>query len=165
MNFGQMDIGPYYWVGHSKNGIDYYAGQTFTSPASGILKKIKIYTSIVYGTSDATLTIYNFNSENHTWTEKEGEAVKKITKSLESQWVEFELPPIHVLKNGQYGFKIECAGNGMIAIAECPWSTKNPYKEGVEWVGSSLYKEGRFQEDFDFAFGAEIETSPDAKFI
>ncbi|HEX8677714.1 MAG TPA: hypothetical protein VF700_10870, partial [Segetibacter sp.] len=64
-----------------------------------------------------------------------------------------------------YAFKLSCKGPGMMAIAECPWNITNPYAEGVEWVGSSFFKEGNFNKDFDLAFEAEIVASPNVKFI
>src|SRR3954463_11364937 len=82
--FGFKEIGPYYWVGNCKNGIDYYAGQTFQAPVSGLLKRIKLFSSVVFGPSDATLSIYKFDSANHTFEEKQSESTRHITKALES---------------------------------------------------------------------------------
>ncbi len=162
--FGYKEIGPYYWVGNCNNGIDYYAGQTFRAPVQGILKSIKLYSSVVYGSTDATLSIYEFDEINFTWKEKRAETTKSITKEQESQWIEFELPELEVKKDGYYAFKLSCKGTGMIGIAECPWNKTNPYAEGVEWVGSSL-QEGNFHKDFDLAFEGEIEASFNIKFI
>lgn len=164
ISFGNKDIGPYYWVGSCKN-IDYYAGQTFRSPAQGILKSIKLFPSVVSGTADAILSVYEFDATNFTWKEKRAEIVKCITKEQESQWIEFKLPELEVKKDNYYAFKICCKGEGMVAIAECPWSITNPYSEGVEWVGSSTSKEGNFYKDFDLAFEAEIESSSNIQFI
>ncbi len=163
--FGFKEIGPYYWVGNGKNGIDYYAGQTFCAPVQGILKSIKLFFSVVYGSTDATLSIYEFDAVNYTWKEKRAEATKFITKAQESQWIAFDLPEVQVKKDGCYAFKLSCRGSGMLAIAECPWNVTNPYAEGVEWVGSSYLKEGNFNKDFDLAFEGEIEASSDIKFI
>ena len=165
VTFGNTQLGPYYWVGNCKNGINYYAGQTFKTPAEGVLKGIKVFSSIIHGTAEATLSIYEFDAVNHTWKEKRGETIKRITKALENQWINFDLSGIEVKQGAHYGFKITCDGDGMVAIAECPWKISNPYKDGLEWVGSSYMKEGKFQEDFDFAFEGEIETSADAQFI
>lgn len=165
ISFGIKEVGPHYWIGNSNNGIDYYAGQTFTAPVQGLLKSIKLFTSIVTGYVDATLTIYEFNGTTYTWKQKRAETTKSIDKNMESQWIEFELPDLEVNKNEGYGFKLSCKGPGMIAIAECPWCVTNPYPEGVEWVGSSSLQEGNFHKDFDLAFEGEIEASPDIKFI
>ncbi len=163
-SFGYKEIGPYYWVGNCKN-IDYYAGQTFRAPAQGILKSIKLFSSVVYGTTDATLTLYEFDPIDYLWKEKRAETTKYITKAQESQWIEFNLPEVEVMKDAYYAFKICCKGTGMVAIAECPWNITNPYSEGVEWVGSSYFQEGNFHKDFDLAFEAEIEASSDIQFI
>lgn len=161
---GFKEIGPYYWVGNCKN-VDYYAGQTFRAPAQGILKSIKLFSSVVYGSTDATLSLYEFDPINFTWKEKRAEITKYITKANESQWINFDLPDVEVKKDGYYAFKLSCKGSGMLAIAECPWNITNPYAEGVEWVGSSSRQEGNFNKDFDLAFEAEIEASSNAQFI
>jgi hypothetical protein len=163
--FGLKKIGPYYWVGNCDNGIDYYAGQTFRAPAQGILKSIKLYSSIVSNSTDATLSVYEFDAINFTWKEKRAEVKKYITKAQESQWIEFNLPELKVKKDNYYAFKLCCNGPGMLAIAECPWDITNPYPEGVEWVGSSYLKEGNFNKDFDLAFEGEIESSSNIQFI
>lgn len=163
--FGVKEIGPYYWVGNCKNGIDYYAGQTFQAPESGLLKRIKLFSSVVYGPSDATLTIYKFDGANHTFKEKQSETTRHITKAHENQWLDFDLPDVKVDKNEHYAFKLSCKGGGMLAIAEAPWNRPNPYAEGVEWIGSSFAEEGSFHKDFDLAFEGEIESSVNAKFI
>ncbi|MDB5247456.1 MAG: hypothetical protein JWQ40_1850 [Segetibacter sp.] len=163
--FGFKEIGPYYWVGNCKNGIDYYAGQTFRAPANGILKSIKIFSSVVYGSSNATLSIYEFDSATYSWKEKRAESTKYITKAHESQWIEFQFPDVEVDKDSCYGFKLSCTGEGMLAIAECPWHITNPYPDGVEWVGSSSLQEGNFHKDFDLAFEGEIEASLNRQFI
>ncbi|WP_018615142.1 hypothetical protein [Segetibacter koreensis] len=162
--FGFKEIGPYYWVGNCKN-VDYYAGQTFRAPAHGILKSIKLFSSVVSGSADATLSLYEFDEINFTWKEKRAETTKYITKEQESQWIEFDFPDVEVKKDGYYAFKVSCKGGGMVAIAECPWNITNPYPEGVEWVGTSFLKEGNFHKDFDLAFEGEIEELSNAKFI
>lgn len=155
--FGAKEIGPYYWVGHCQNGVDYYAGQTFKAPANGMLKRIKLFSSIVYGKTDATLSLYEFDNLSHTWKEKRAEVHYHVTKAMEGQWINFELPDMAVNKDGNYAFKISCESGGMLAIAECPWNVTNPYAEGEEWIGSSKAVEGNFHKDFDLAFQAEIE--------
>lgn len=163
--FGFKEIGPYYWVGHCKNGVDYYAGQTFRAPAYGLLKSIELFSSVVYGSADATLSVYEFDAINFTWKKKRAETTKSITKAQESQWIKFNLPDVEVDKDKYYAFKICCTGAGMLAIAECPWNITNPYAEGVEWMGSSFLQEGNFNKDFDLAFEGEIEVLSDVQFI
>ena len=163
--FGVKEIGPYYWVGNCKNGIDYFAGQTFKAPATGFLKRIKLFSSVVYGPSNATLTIYKFDNAKHFFKEKQSACTRHITKAHENQWLDFELSNVKVDKDSHYAFKIECKGGGMLAIAECPWSIQNPYPEGEEWIGSSFAGEGSFHKDFDLAFEGEIESSLNSQFI
>ncbi len=154
---GLKDIGPYYWVGHCLNGIHYYAGQTFKSTSTGRLKSIKIFTSIVYGNSNARLSLYEFDQANHIWKEKKADAYRYITKAMEGEWVNFEFK-INLMKDVNYAFRISAEGGGMVAVAECTWTKMNPYADGEEWIGSSIKQEGYFHKDFDLAFEAEIEA-------
>lgn len=164
VSFGVKEIGPYYWVGTCRNGVNYFAGQTFRAPAGGVLKRIKLFSSIVYGASNATISIYSFDNTNHAFKEKQSQTTKYVSKANESQWIEFDIPNMKVDKDSYYAFKIQCAG-GMLAVAECPWNIPNPYEEGVEWIGSSSSIEGSFYKDFDLAFEGEIEASPNAQFV
>jgi hypothetical protein len=163
--FGVKEIGPYYWVGHCENGVNHSAGQTFQAPVSGVLKRIKLFSSVVYGASNTTLSIYKFDKSNYTFAEKQSETTKHITKANENQWIEFDFLNVMVDKDSHYAFKIECKGEGMLAIAECPWHMQDPYAEGVEWIGSSSSGDGSFYEDFDLAFEGEIGPSLNTKFV
>ena len=165
VSFGNSNIGPYYWVGHCHNGVDYYAGQTFQIPEKGVLQKIKLYCSLIQGSPHATLSIYDFDEVNHIWKSKRNETIKTITPSFENQWIEFEIQGIEVHKGECYGFKLTCQKGGMMALAECPWDKPNPYAEGEEWVGSSSLPEGKFQKEFDFAFQGEIDISTKTQFL
>ena len=155
--FGATDIGPYYWVGLCKNGIDYYVGQTFKAPANGLLSRIKLFPSIVFGATTATLSVYEFDQQNYSWKSKCAEASQFIPKGMEGNWINFDLKGLMVNKNYNYAFKLSAKSGGMLAIAECPWNIINPYADGEEWIGSSQQEEGNFHKDFDLAFEGEIE--------
>jgi hypothetical protein len=154
--FGYKNIGPYYWVGHCDNGIDYYAGQTFKAPANGKLRCIRLFASMVYGNTDATLSVFEFDRYHHSWKQKRAEARQHVTKAMEGQWINFEIPGVVVNKDDAYAFKLSCNSGGMLAIAECPWTIMNPYADGEEWIGSSQRVQGNFHKDFGLAFEAEI---------
>ncbi len=153
---GAREIGPYYWVGHCKNGIDYLAGQTFTAPANGKLKSIKLFASMVYGDTEASLSVFEFDRQARSWREKKVEVKTFVDKAMEGGWVEFNLPDVPVTNGACYGFKLSCNSGGMLAIAEAPWHTFNSYTGGEQWIGSSIEKEGNFHQDFDLAFEAEF---------
>lgn len=163
--FGVKDIGPYYWVGNCKNGIDYYAGQTFKAPVTGRLKRIKLFSSVVYEQSQATLSVHAFDNTSHTFSQKQCESTRYISKGFENQWIDFDLYDVMVKKDEHYAFKLQCKGGGMVAIAECPWNLTDPYTDGVEWTGSSVSTDGTFYREFDLAFEGEIESSLNAQFI
>ncbi len=156
---GSKQIGPYYWVGHNKNGIDYYAGQTFKSPTSGKISTIKLFTSMVYGETEAKLSIYEFDSASHQWKNKKGEVKTFVNKNMEGNWIAFDLKDIDVKNGAEYAFKISCNNGGMLAIAESPWHTFNQYADGEEWIGSSESEKGNFYNDFDLAFEVEFEPA------
>ena len=163
--FGVKEIGPYYWIGSGNTCVRYYAGQTFKIPATGTLKKIKLFFSIVSGDPNTTLSIYSFDNFNYTFLEKFTEVKLAITKADENRWIDFNIPELPVKKDAYFAFKLSCNETGMLAIAECPWNIQNPYRDGVQWTGSSLNEAGSFSNDFDFAFEGEIELSPNAQFI
>lgn len=152
---GSTEIGIYYWVGLCDNGVDYYAGQTFKAPADGVLSRIKLFPSMVYGDTHATLKLFEFDEQAQTWREQRGHTECSVTKAMEGQWVNFELNGLTVNKNKHYAFKLSCNNGGMLAIAESPWR-KDSVAEGTQWIGSSQKKEGVFHRDFSLAFQAEI---------
>lgn len=156
IRFGSTEIGMYYWVGNCGNGVEYYAGQTFKAPANGMLRTIKLFPTMVYGNTSATLQVYEFDVVSHTWQQHCGTTECAVTKDMEGQWISFNLDGLQVNKNGSYAFRLSCNDGGMLAIAECPWNIANPYSEGEEWIGSSQKTDGTFHKDFDLAFEAEI---------
>jgi len=163
--FGTRDIGPYYWVGRSESGVQYYAGQTFQAPATGQLKHIQLFAPVVHRPSGATLGIYQFDNTTNTFGKKLSEITKEITKGDENKWIDFTIADLKVEKNQFYAFKINSIDLGMFAIAECPWSAADPYVEGIQWTGTSTNPHGLFHKDFDFAFQGAIEASADTQFI
>lgn len=165
VHFGIKELGPHYWVGKCKNGTEYYASQTFKIPASGILNKIKLFASQIYGLPEATLSIYKFDADHLIWREEQLTCKKSITSFMENQWITFILPPFIVSKNEHFGLKLMCSGTGMMAIAECPWHSFDPCPDGAEWKGYSLSADGKFQVDFNFAFEGEIDTLSHPQFF
>ncbi len=154
---GNTETGHYYWVGHCKNDVDYYIGQTFKTIGAGKLKSIKLFPTLVYGNTEAHLSIFEFDQTSHSWQQQKGSVKTTITKGMEGNWVNFALDNISVEANKQYAFKLSCNSGGMMAVAECPWHMQDPYNGGEEWVGSSINPIGIFHKNFDVAFLAEVE--------
>lgn len=157
-SIGNVETGPYYWVGHCANNVDYYIGQTFKTKQSGLLKQISLFPALVYGNTEAKLTVFEFDELTHEWQEQKAEVKASVTKAMEGQWITFKLDNVKVDANKQYAFKLSCNSGGMLAVAENPWHTANPYNEGEEWIGSSENPVGNFHKDFDVAFKADIEN-------
>ncbi len=154
---GLTEVGPYYWIGKCNNGIEYFAGQTFTINHPGVLKSIKLHPVFVTGSTDIILKLYELQKEQKEWKNVNSESSVFVDKNKEGQWIEFKMNNIVVDAYKKYGFKISCKNGGMIAISENPWNVLDPYSGGEEWVGSSQKPEGSFHKDFDLAFEAVIE--------
>lgn len=156
-SIGLQDIGPYYWIGKCKNGIEYFAGQTFTTYHKAVLKTIKLHPVFVVGFTDMILNLYELNNDKKEWKIVAKETSVFVDKTVEGQWIEFFINDVPLDTSKKYGFKVSCKNGGMIAISENPWNVLDPYKGGEEWVGSSVKPDGVFQKDFDLAFEAIIE--------
>ena len=111
---------------------------------------------MVYGNTNATLQLYEFDEVTHTWRNQRASIECVVTKEMEGTWINFEMNDLQVNKNTSYAFRLSCNDGGMLAIAECPWHVANPYTEGEEWIGSSQKQDGNFHKDFDLAFEAAI---------
>ena len=156
ISIGNTQRGHHFWIGKCDNNTDFYAGQTFKIPRSGSLKTISILPELIVGETDATLSVYEFDEQQHAFKDKKTECKLQLHKSDENKWIQFHFNNVHLDNSRSYAFKISCNHNGIMAIAECNWSIKDPYPEGEQWVGSSKNPQGNFHRNFDLAFLAEI---------
>ncbi|MEP6845320.1 MAG: hypothetical protein ABI861_04930 [Panacibacter sp.] len=156
---GNTQTGHHYWVGRVSKEKDFFAGQTFRANKTGTLKSISIFSEIIIRDTEATLSVFEFDSVKREWKEKVAEAIVAINKSMEKQWVSFELENANLDSNKHYAFKVSCANEGMMAIAESHWREKNLYKDGAQWTGSSENPAGLFHQNFDLSFIAAIENN------
>ncbi|MEP6513193.1 MAG: hypothetical protein ABJA79_04960 [Parafilimonas sp.] len=156
---GNARKGHHYWIGYMGDGIDHFAGQTFKIHRPGILKTISIFPEMIVGETDALLSVFEFNEAGHEWKEKKTEKHLMLDKSMQNQWIRFDINDMMLDDKKQYAFKISCNHGGMMAIAEGPWAEKDPYPDGQEWIGSSANPAGNFHRNFDLAFAAEIHHS------
>ena len=157
-HFGNTQTGHHYWIGRFKNGIDYYAGQTFKIPQKGNLKSICIFPEMIVGETDALLSVFEFDEHTREWKDKKAECHLMLNNSSEKKWVSFDMKNIPLDSSKQYAFKITCNHEGIMAIAECGWKEKDAYKDGEQWVGNSENPKGRFHRNFDLTFIAEMEN-------
>lgn len=157
-SIGNTQTSHHYWIGRFNNGINYYAGQTFKTPRNGNLKSIRIFPEMIVGETDALLTLFEFDEQTHQWKEQKAECHVLLNNSSERKWVSFDMNNIALETSKQYGFKISCNHNGTMALAECGWKHKNPYKDGEQWIGSSENPSGNFHRNFDLTFIAEVEN-------
>ncbi len=72
--------GTYYCVNRFNNGMEYFAGQTFTLPVQGNLESIKLFAGMVYGQSKARLTVFELNAQNNAFTKKLAEQTQLAGK-------------------------------------------------------------------------------------
>lgn len=153
---GVKQVGPHYWIGNTGDGTEYYAGQTFKAGRAGRLRSIQVFASAVIGDGDAHIDVFEFDEATHTWKEKKAECTQHIDVNNEGKWMEFPLHDVVLEPNKHYAFKISCNSGSKMAVAECPWHLRDAYKDGEEWTGSSVKKDGKFHHHFDLAFVAEI---------
>ena len=156
---GNTQTGHHYWVGRVGKEKDFFAGQTFRAGKTGALKSISIFPEIIISEGETTLSVFEFDTAKREWTTKVAETIVVIKKSMEKQWLSFELQNVKLDSNKQYAFKITCTKEAMMAIAESHWKEKNLYKEGAQWTGSSENPKGLFHQNFDLSFIAAIENN------
>jgi len=156
---GNTQTGHHYWVGKIAKEKDFFAGQTFRAGKTGALKSISIFPEIIIRETEAILSVFEFDASKKEWKEKVGESVIIISKSMEKQWVSFELENAKLDGSKQYAFKLSCKNDGMMAIAESHWKEKNLYKDGAQWTGSSENPSGLFHQNFELSFIAAIENN------
>ncbi len=156
---GNSQTGHYYWIGNGTDGIDHFVGQTFKTGREGKLQTISIYPEMIFGQTDAVLSVFEFDEKLHTWKEKKSECRLMLNKEMAQKWISFDMKQIHLYPERQYAFKVNCNHGGMMAIAECSWKFNDPYPDGEQWVGSSENPAGNFHRNFDIAFIAEIKTN------
>lgn len=156
---GNTQTGHHYWVGQVAKEKDFFAGQTFRSSKTGDLKSISIFPEIIIREGEAVLSVFEFDAAKREWKQKVAEATVVISKSMEKQWISFELENAKLDSGKQYAFKVSCRKEGMMAIAESSWKEKNLYKDGAQWTGSSENPAGMFHQNFDLSFIAAIENN------
>lgn len=156
--FGNQNAGHHYWIGLLSNGYDYFAGQTFTSPADGTLKSIRIYPQMIVGNTGVKINVYRFDKENQQCREKLAETRINVDASKANSWVSFSDLNLDVEKNKKYMFKLSCDRGNMVALAECGWGNATSNVEGEQWVGNSENTDGHFHRGFGLSFLAEMES-------
>jgi len=156
---GNTQTGHHYWIGLIGKEKDLFEGQTFRANKTGALKSISIFPEIIVRDGEAKLTVFEFDAVKREWKGKVAEAVVAVNKSMEKQWISFELVNASLDSSKQYAFKVSCSNEGMMAIAESHWKEKNLYKEGSQWTGSSENPAGLFHQNFDLSFIAAIENN------
>ncbi len=157
MLIGNSSKGHHYWVGRTADGVDHFTGQTFKTSKQGRLRNISIFPEMIIGETDALLSVFEFDENSHSWSEKKAECTRMLENSQQKQWVSFSFDELRLDASKQYAFKLSCNHGGIMAVAECPWTSKDPYPDGEQWTGSSVNPEGSFHRSFDLSFVAEIE--------
>ena len=143
------------WIGHLQTDpTDHFGGQTFKCPVSGDLNNIQLYSSAVQYPGELTLSLHSFNPENKTWGQQLASASVNIQKTDEEKWIRFDLPPMPLHQDENYGFRIY-ANNTMLALGEAATGTTNPF-DGEEWHADSGDLAGHYYRYFSLAFKVEI---------
>ena len=143
------------WIGHLQSDpTDHFAGQTFTSPASGDLNNIQVYSAVVHIPGQIMLSLHAFDEETKGWGPVLASATATIEKSDEGCWIRFEMPSMPLHKNATYGFRL-FADRAMVALGESATAGQKPFG-GQEWHADSNNHGGQFYNYFSLAFKVEI---------
>ena len=143
------------WIGHLQTDpTDHFAGQTFSCPASGELHNIQVYSSAVQNPGEMVLTVHAFDAESKNWGPQLVSSTVAVKKTDEERWIRFNLPPMPLHKNENYGFRLR-TNDAMIAIGEAAAGTQNPFS-GEEWHGDSKDQDGHYYKYFSLAFKIEM---------
>ena len=143
------------WIGHLQTDpADHFAGQTFHCPVSGELNNIQIYSAAVQNPGEMMLSLHAFDPEQKYWGPALVSSTVAVQKTDEEKWIRFDLPPMPLHKNENYGFRIR-ATDAMIAIGEAAGGIQNPFA-GEEWHADSLDQDGHYYKYFSLAFKIEM---------
>jgi hypothetical protein len=144
------------WIGHLHNDpTDHFAGQTFTSPSSGMLDNIQVFSSAVQTPGDVELTLHEFDTGHKTWGLSIGHSIVQVHKGDDARWIRFNLPSIHLRDGATYGFRLHTK-NAMIGLGEAATGNKEPFTFGHEWHADSINQQGNFYSHFSLAFKIEL---------
>ncbi|HSU28524.1 MAG TPA: hypothetical protein VLJ68_09100 [Chitinophagaceae bacterium] len=144
------------WIGHLQSDpVDHFAGQTFLSPAEGILDNIQVYSSMVQTPGEILLTLHEFDNNRKEWGPSIANATISLKSTDESLWVRFDLQPVTLKKDTNYGFRLQTS-NALIGIGEAASGTRQPFLFGHEWHGDSNNQQGHYFTYFSLAFKVEL---------
>jgi hypothetical protein len=144
------------WVGHLQTDPnDHFAGQTFKCPSAGTLDNIQVYSALVHYPGELTMTLHEFNPGSKTWGSAISNSTQVLHRNDQAKWVRFALDPVHLNKDGFYGFRLQTK-DALIGIGEAATGTNDPFLFGHEWSGDSKNQQGHFFSYFSLAFKVEL---------
>ena len=144
------------WIGHLQTDpTDHFAGQTFTCPTEGNLDNIQLYSAAVPCGGEVLLTLHEFDPNKRTWGPAIGSSAVEVEKGEASRWIRFSLPPVHLLKDVTYGFRVQ-TNNAMVGLGEAATGNRHPFTFGHEWSGDSKDLKGHYYSYFSLAFKVEL---------
>ncbi|MES2892846.1 MAG: hypothetical protein V4725_12555 [Bacteroidota bacterium] len=121
------------WVGRRPDDKELLCGQTFISPAEGVLDSIEVFSSIVSKPGKLVMTLHQFDRHHKTWGPAMGTTSVEMNSSSAGSWVAFPIPGLLLQKGQSYGFKLESA-DAYVGIGEAAGSYANPpFDDGQEW--------------------------------
>ena len=144
------------WIGHLQTDPnDHFAGQTFKSPADGLVNNIQVYSSTVHQPGDIGLTLHEFDTNSKTWGPAIGDATLFLQKGDDSRWIRFGLQPVSLKKDVVYGFQLH-TNNALVGIGEAASHSKQPFAFGQAWKADSHNEKGHYYRYFSLAFKVEL---------
>jgi hypothetical protein len=144
------------WLGQlSSDSNDHLAGQTFTSPADGVLHNIQVLSVSVPQPGHLQLTLHQFDCGSREWGPAIATSEALVDKDDEANWIQFKLEPLQLRKDGCYGFRLQTP-DAFVGLGEAASHARQPFPFGVSWNGDGANNRGEFYNYFSLAFKVEV---------
>lgn len=125
------------WVGQRPGAPRHISrGQTFKIPREAEINSVEVFTELVMYPGTVTLTLHKFDPESGAWGPELTKVSTHLAKENGGRWLEFEVPKLHLVKDGDYGLRIE-SKDSYFGLGEAVGSANRPpMLIGQEWIFS-----------------------------
>ncbi|MBS1929313.1 MAG: hypothetical protein KIS82_06355 [Ferruginibacter sp.] len=125
------------WVGQRPGGPKHISrGQTFKILREAEINRVEVFTELVMHPGTVTLTLHKYDPESGSWGPELTKVSTSLTSANDGMWLGFEVPKLHVVKDGTYGLRIE-SQDSYFGVGEAAGSANRPpIAVGQEWIFS-----------------------------
>ncbi|MBI1342565.1 MAG: hypothetical protein GC171_06510 [Terrimonas sp.] len=140
------------WIGHFNNDPNIKkAGQVFACPDKAEVDRIEVFSDMVQHPGTMQMTLHRFDDKNNTWGPIIAAAERDIQLNENARWISFDIPPVSLEKNQNYGFILSSA-DAFVALGEAAWPNNTDHHCGQEWTADDHESGGRFYDHFSLAY-------------